>query len=433
MSLSRPDDGGIRPEPVDGGRVAPPRGGGSPRGRSSGFGLRRLLITQGGSFFGDGLVLAAFPLIAVQISRTPSAVAGVVLAATLPQFVVALPAGLVTDRLERRTTMAAATALAAAALSVLAVLLGTVSVGLAVLGAVAFVVGTAQVVAAASGSALVPQVVVPEDLERANAWMFSMQHAVATLAGPPLAGVLVAVWVAAPIWAAAACYALAAAILVTSSARLRGSESAPVSGLFADLIEGVKFVARHRQLRAFTAVTAMANIAANAAVVVLVLYAVAPGPLGLSKAGYGLLLSCGGLGAIAGAAAAKRLTRQFGRGALLAGSVLAIAVGLAGPGLLANPYTTGAAFAVAGFGVGGYNVISVSFRQRVVPSQMLGRATAAYRLAGLGAVPLGAVLGGLSASTLGLRGSFLAVGVLVLVSLAGLPAVTEDALRSAEG
>lgn len=431
--MSPPEDVVARPEPVDGGAGTTLPGGRSQRGLYSSFGLGRLLITQGGSFLGDGLVLAAFPLITVQISRTPSAVAGVMLAATLPQFLVALPAGLVTDRAERRRTMAGATALAAAALAVLALLLGTVSVGLAALDAVAFVVGTAQVVIAASGSALLPQVAASEDLERANAWMFSMQHAVGTLGGPPLAGVLVAAWLAAPIWAAAACYLLAATVLTASRARFRGSDTKRASGPLADLTEGVKFVVGHRQLRTFTAITTMANIASNAAVVVLVLYAVAPGPLELSRAGYGLLLSCGGLGAITGSAVSKWITRRVGRGSLLTGSVLAIAVGLAGPGLLVNPYTTGAAFAIAGFGVGSYNVISVSFRQRVVPAEMLGRATAAYRLAGMGAVPLGAVLGGLSANAFGLRGSFLAAGALTLVCLACIPAVTEGALRFAEG
>ena len=158
------------------------------------FRLRRLLIAQGTSFLGDGLVLAGFPLIAVQLSRTPSAVAGVGLAATLPQLLVALPAGLVSDRAERRTTMGAAAGLAVVALVALAVAIGLLSAGLAVLDAVAFVVGSAQVLIAASGSALVPQVVGTDRLEDANAWLFSMQHAVGNLGGSPLAGALLAGW-----------------------------------------------------------------------------------------------------------------------------------------------------------------------------------------------------------------------------------------------
>lgn len=125
--------------------------------RSGSFGLRRLLTAQGGSFLGDGLVLAAFPLIAVHLSRTPGAVAGVGLAATLPQFLVALPADLVTDRAERRWTMATALTLTATALATLAALPGAVPDDLAVLDAVAIVVGAAQVLIAASGSALLPR------------------------------------------------------------------------------------------------------------------------------------------------------------------------------------------------------------------------------------------------------------------------------------
>ncbi len=378
-------------------------------------------------------MLAAFPLIAVQLSRTPAAVAGVGLAATLPQFLIALPAGLVTDRAERRRTMAGATALAGTALVALAVLLGAVAVGLAALDVVAFVVGTAQVLIAASGSALLPQVVESEGLEGANAWLFSMQHAVGNLGGPPLAGVLVAIGLAAPAWAAAVCYGVAAAVLASASTRFVGNATKRTNSLRADVVEGLRLLASHRQLRAFTAMTAVANVASEGVVVVLVLYAVAPGPLALSRPGYGLLLACFAVGGIIGAAVTKRLARRVGRTSLLMGSVLAMAVGFAGPGMLTNPYTAGIALAVAGLGAGCYNVTSVSFRQRVVPAEIFGRATAAYRLVALGAVPLGAVLGGVSAKVLGLRGSFLAAGVLTLVCLAGMAAVTEGALRAAEG
>ncbi|MDA8282235.1 MAG: MFS transporter [Actinomycetota bacterium] len=368
----------------------------------------------------------------MNLSRTPGAVAGVGLAATLPQLLVALPAGVATDRAERRRMMAGAATLGGAALATLAVLLGAVSVDLAVLDVVAFVVGSAQVLIAASSSALLPQVVSLDGLEGANAWLFSMQHAVASLGGPPLAGVLVALGLGAPMWAAASCYLLAAAVLTSSGVAFRGSDTKQVSSLRADVAEGLKLVAGHRQLRAFTVMTAVANVASEGTVVVLVLYAVAPGPLGLSRVGYGLLLSCFAVGGIVGAGATKRLVRRVGRGKLLAGSVLALAVGLAGPGMLVDPYIAGAALAVAGFGAGCYNVTSVSFRQRVVPAAILGRATAAYRLVALGAVPVGAVLGGVAAKLLGLQGSFLAAGMLTLACLVGMGAVTEGALRSAE-
>ena len=181
--------------------------------------------------------------------------------------------------------MAGAVTLAAAALATLAALLGAVPVDLAVLDVVAFVVGTAQVLIGATGSALLPQVVGPDGLEGANAWLFSMQHAVGNLGGPPLAGVLVAVGLGAPMWAGAGRYALVAVVLAGSSVAFRGSDTKRGSSLRSDVVEGLKLVAAHRQLRAFTAMTAVANVASEGAVVVLVLYAVAPGPLGLSRVG----------------------------------------------------------------------------------------------------------------------------------------------------
>ena len=49
-----------------------------------------------------------------------------------------------------------------------------------------------------------------------------------------------------------------------------------------------------------------------------------------------------------------------------------------------------------------WNIVTVSLRQRITPDQLLGRVNATYRLFAWGAMPLGAVLGGVIAEVLGL-------------------------------
>lgn len=199
-----------------------------------------------------------------------------------------------------------------------------------------------------------------------------------------------------------------------------------------DVLEGLRIVVHHVQLRTITVVTATINLAVAAALVVLVLDAVRPGPLGLSRPAYGVLLACFALSGIVGATISDRVTRWVGRGRLLGIAVLALAAGMALPGLLANAVVVGAGLALAGVGGALYNVTTVSFRQRIIPSTQLGRATAAYRLAALGAQPLGAALGGMAAAHVGLRGTFIGAGILIVLTTVGLPLVSETRLANAE-
>jgi MFS family permease len=71
-------------------------------------GLHRLLVNQAGTFLGDALLIAAFPLLAVHVTRSPALISAVGASATLPWVVVGLPSGLAADRWERRRLMASA-------------------------------------------------------------------------------------------------------------------------------------------------------------------------------------------------------------------------------------------------------------------------------------------------------------------------------------
>lgn len=407
--------------------------GDAERARASAAGLWQLLSTQAATFLADALLLTAFPLLAVHVTRSATMISTVGISATLPWLVAGLPSGLLVDRRERRRLMAVAALCAAAMAGILAVatLGGGYTIGL--LDGIAFGVGCAQVVIANTGSSLLPDVASSKELTRSNARLFAAQSATGQLLGPPLAGLLAAAGLAAPAIAAAACYALAAVILMTWRANFPPREAAASRlPLHRDLASGLVALARHRQLRTLAVITALLNVAVQAVLTVLVLYAVRPGPVGLSRAGYGVLLSAYALGAVAGTPMTAPLARHLGRGRVLA---IAIATDAASLGLLAlwpQPLFVGTMLASAGVASSLYNVVTVTYRQQVVLPALLGRVTASYRLLGYGALPVGSTLGGLIASTLGVRAVFLFAAATTALSSLGLPRVRERLLHASE-
>jgi MFS family permease len=102
------------------------------------------------------------------------------------------------------------------------------------------------------------------------------------------------------------------------------------------------------------------------------------------------------------------------------------------PALWANPIAVGISFAVLGaFGVG-WNVVTVSLRQAIVPDELLGRVNGAYRLFGLGTMPIGALLGGALASAFGLRAPFFVAGIgCILTGFAVIPWVNNRTVAAA--
>ena len=122
---------------------------------------------------------------------------------------------------------------------------------------------------------------------------------------------------------------------------------------------------------------------------VFVLYALEV--LGLSKQGYGVLLTAGGVGALAGSLLARPAEREVGPGTLLIVAVLVIGCGDArARRLVPNPIAVGVALAVFGALGVAWNVVTVSLRQAIVPDALLGRVNSAYRLLGWGTMPIGA-------------------------------------------
>jgi MFS family permease len=252
--------------------------------------------------------------------------------------------------------------------------------------------------------------------------------------GPPLGGLLAAISLAVALGAPAAAYLVGAGCLALISGSFRAAGAAPAGStrLRDEIIEGAGFVWRHPVLRPLAIMLGVQNLAFAAAFAVFVLFVVDPGPMGLSEAGYGILTAMIGVGSLLGTWLAVPAERRLGRVRTLVVSVVLCGTSLVVPALTTSPVLVGVSFVVTGVAIVLWNVVTVSLRQRITPDRLLGRMNAAYRLVGWGTMPVGAVLGGFLAATLGLRATFVVGAALVIAVLPGFRSVTEQAIAEAE-
>lgn len=356
--------------------------------------FRRLAWSNLAAQSAEQIALAAAPLLAVLALGAKAGETGLLQTAqTLPFLLLAMPAGLLADRMSRPRLMAAAEALRALSLltTLALALLGWLNLWL--LAGLGFLGACGTVVYSVAAPALVPALVPAKGLALANG-RIELARTVAFAAGPALGGALLSWTGAAPAFAVAAALSLSAAILLAGLVEpARGPR--PARHPLRDLRDGIAFVFGHPMLRPAFVTQFLFGVAFFAMQAVYVPYAV--DHLGLSAAEVGLTLAGYGVGMVAGALAAPGLMRRlrFGTVALIgpvSGFAAALIMTLTIPapsGLLA-----GASFVLMGAGPILWVISTATLRQSVTPPDLLGRASAINILA-YGARPLGAALGAL--------------------------------------
>jgi MFS family permease len=300
----------------------------------------------------------------------------------------------------------------------------------------AFCIGIAETIYDTSAQSILPQVVRPQQLPRANGLLFAAETTTNEFVGPPLGGLLVTVGAAVAFAAPAALWIVAAGVLLLVRGSFRARNKEARTGrptMRADIAEGLLFLWRHRLLRTLAVMVGVLSFAGSATWAIFVLFAVGPAStMGLSDPAYGLLLTTAAAGGLVGALLAVRVQRQLGRARSLTLTVLGSVLLVGAPAVTSNPYLLGIAFFLGGVGVSIWNVITVSLRQQITPGRLLGRVNSAYRLVAWGTMPLGAAAGGFLGQFLGLRAVFVIMAVVSLSMLAGMTIVTDAQMDAAE-
>jgi MFS family permease len=400
---------------------------------SLGRNFNKAMVASGFANLADGVLWVALPLLAVRLTRSPLLIAGITVAARLP-WLLAPVAGAFADRLDRRQSMVRVNLLRFVVLGGLALAVALDTATIPMLYAVAVLLGVGETLFDTSAQSMLPAVVDRDDLTRANSRLFAVELMANTFIGPPLGGLLAAASLAIALGLPSAAYLVGAGFLalMAGSFRAAGAGPAGATRLRDEIAEGTRFVWRHPVLRPLAIMLGLQNMAFSAAFSVFVLFAVAPGPMGLSDAGYGVLTATLGIGSLIGSWQAARVERRLGRVRTLGLSILLNGITLLVPLVTALPVPIGVSMLASGAGIVLWNVITVSLRQRITPDRLLGRMNASYRLVGWGAMPLGAALGGILAEALGLRGAFLVAALITFAVLFGFRYVTEEAIAKAE-
>ena len=369
--------------------------------------LNRLIASSALSNLADGMLQITLPLVTLGLTRDPGSVAAVTFVQRLPWLLFALHAGALADRLDRRRTMALVNLGRTALLAAFAVVVAGGAEQLWTLYLVAFVLGIGETLFDTAAQSILPAIVADkEQLSKANGQLTAVERITNQFIGPTLGALVAAVALAASLGASSAAYALAGVALLTLTGHFRAVRSGPTPRITVDIAEGVRYLAHHPLLRALAICVGVSNLASTMMFAIFPLYAIEPGAVGVSKVGYALLLTTLSAGTLVGSLFAHRTERALGiRRALLLAAASFPMFSLM-PAITDSWPWLAVGFFAGALLSGGWNVITVSLRQRIVPDELLGRVNAGYRLLAWGTMPIGALLAGFTASQYGLRATF---------------------------
>jgi MFS family permease len=352
---------------------------------------------------GDGIALAAGPLLVASETQDPFLVSMAVLSEYLPTLVFGIIGGAAADRFDRKRMVVVVNIVRAIVLALLVATIATGTVDIVVVLIALFALGTAETFADSASSTLIPGLVARDDLGIANARMNGAFLLTNQLLMPPIGAFLFVVGMAIPFAVNAICFALGAVLIsrVIVSTRRELHERA---GFRTEMVDGIRWLLAHPPMRTLTLTILAFNVTFGAAWSVLVLYA--NERLGVGPVGFGLLTTAVAVGGVVGIAAYGRLERQFSLADIMrVGLLIETLTHL----VLALTTSAGVALAMlVVFGIHAFvwGTTSTVVRQRAVPDELLGRVGGVYRVAIIGGLVIGTPLGGLLATAFGITAPF---------------------------
>jgi MFS family permease len=371
--------------------------------RRLGTSFRWLLSATVVNNMGDGVAIAAGPLLVASQTQDPFLVSMAVLSQYLPVLLFGVIGGAAADRFDRRRMVIVVNLARAAMLAVLATTIVTGTVSILLVLVALFVLGTAETFADSASSTLVPGIVRKEDLGVANARMQGGFLLTNQLVAPPIGAFLFTIGMAVPFAANAAAFALGAVLIsrVAISVRLERTQG---SSFRQEMAEGIKWLVAHPPMRTLALTIFTFNVTFGAAWSVLVLYSAER--LGLGPVGFGLLTTATAIGGIVATVTYGSLERRFSFANLMRVGLLIETATHLTLALTTSPVVALVTMVVFGGHEFVWGTISTVVRQRAVPNELLGRVGGVYRVAIMGGLVIGTPLGGLLASRFGITAPF---------------------------
>jgi MFS family permease len=365
--------------------------------------FRWLLASSWVTNLGDGITLAAGPLLVASQTRSPLAVASAAFLQRLPWLMFGLYAGVVADRVSRRAIVIITGLVRPVILLLLTASILTRHVDTAVVLAALFLFGVNEAFGDTASATLLPMLVGKRDLGIANARALTGVIVWNQLAGPPIGAALFAAGRALPFVSETVC--VVAGVLLITRVRLPARIGHARAGrVREDIREGWRWLWAHSAVRTLAITIFTFNVTFGAAWSVLVLYA--RQRLGMGALGFGLITTAMAVGGLLGAASYGWLARRVPLGVIMRGGLIIETLTH-----LALALTRWVWFALIVFTIFGahafiWGTTSTSVRQRAVPAEFQGRVGSVYLTGVVGGIVIGSAIGGLVASAWGVAAPF---------------------------
>ncbi len=332
------------------------------------------------------------PLLALSLTDDERLLSLTVFATFVPWLVLALPIGVVVDRVSRQRLMVGANLIRLVLFAGIGLAAIAESLDIWVLLAVLVVIGSCEVVFDSTAQAFLPMLVEASQLTRANGFLFAAEVVAGSLAGLAVGALLFDASPGLPFTTNALSFAVAAALIATIRPRRRSQHAA--AQLLGDprLRSGFTWLREHRLLRTLAVMFAITNLGLMFGQGIFVKYAIEE--LGLDGVEYGILLAITAMGAASGGLIGHRVIARLGLRMSIVAPYLVFGVAQVVIGVTSTAWMV----AVAGFTLGAaitiWNIVTVTIRQREIPADRFGRVNAFYRWLGAAAERDGVAAGG---------------------------------------
>ncbi|CAM3845100.1 hypothetical protein BS11774_19800 [Bacillus subtilis] len=358
--------------------------------------FRRLFTAVTLTSIGDGLTFNALPWVAASLTSNTILASFVSSAIFLPWLLFSLPFGILIDRYPRNLLMAVSGTVRAVMILLLTVLiiLGWATVPLLII--LTFLFGTAKVMFDCTAQTIVPMVVKSKQLEKANGLFASVQLIASDLLGGALAGILILIGLPAPFVIDVITSVTSIPLLMRMKGNFQAREERKKVTFKADLKEGLLFVWNDPLLRPLALFGSGVTMVFSMITAMQVFFM--KEILHLSSFEFGLLISFATVGSVIGGRAVSNLKIKLGARKSLLISILTMGICYGIAGLSSNWYIVGLFYFIASFFIVVWGVLNVTYRQRIVPQELLGRVNTVFRFLSWGVSSIGTIIGGILVS-----------------------------------
>jgi MFS family permease len=348
----------------------------------------------------DGILIAAAPLLAISLTDSTVLISAIGASLMLPWLLFAIPIGVLVDRVDRRFILAGANATRSAVVGVLALLISIDQVTIYWLLVASFVIGVCEVAADTTAQSLIPQILEEKNFEKGNSRLQISETVIQGFVGAPISGFIYAIAIALPFFinslglAVASLLALSIPIKYLQDVRTDNVEKEKTK-FVADMKFGIKYLFNEKVLRRLVVTTASIGVCYSMGTATMVLFIIKE--LELPEQLFGVILTIQGIGAVAGAFVAPRLSKRFGRSNVMTFGIVSSSLVLLLQGFSPNIYIFVALATFGGFAISQWNILLMATYQTVIPNELYGRIHGTRRTLVWGMMPIGSLLGGVLA------------------------------------